>query len=427
MKRLHFETGGRPLFNNDLDIVQTEILAALEAEYSGKGAFIVNGCSTTSNSISSGIVFMDGKIMRFEGASSVSFPIYLVMQEELLENETYETGGIKPTLKNIKAIVSTTVPSGAEYITMTASGGRTYNDVMAGTFVRLQGTQTIGGAKTFSSKIQANSDIETTVGGKKITLGSLQSDKADKTYVDSYFIYRGSGGDTNNYTEDGYANGRPFSANHPPGASHGTLFVYGRSASGTRQIFMDDYSHIWTRAQRWDGVWSSWVKQWDDQNFNPALKADKSYTDTELGKKADKTTTDSLQTQVNTKANKSMTWTSVTWLNSATGTLQYAKDDMGVVHFRGYITSISSFGSAIFTMPTGYRPHTGYLRQAISCYCVYDNNANSGMYLPVFYFEIDQTNGECKAHDRTEQLASAFTPKISSLSADMNAVTYFAG
>lgn len=411
MKRLHFETGGRPLFNNDLDIVQTEILTALEAEYSGKGAFIVNGCSTTSSSISSGIVFIGGKIMRFEGASSVSFPIYLVKQEELLENETYETGGIKPTLKNIKAIVSTTVPSGAEYITMTASGGRNYNDVLAGTFVRLQGTQTIGGAKIFSSKIQANSDIETTVGSKKVNLASLQSEKADKSYVDSYFIYRGSGGDTNNYTEDGYANGRPFSANHPPEASHGTLFIYGRSASGTRQIFMDDSSQIWTRAQRWDGVWSDWSKQWDDQNFDPATKADKSYTDAELGK----------------KVNKSLTWTAVTYQNSATGDVQYAKDDMGFVHFRGTINTAPTLGT-VFTMPAGFRPHAGYLRQMLVCYCYHTTYTNSGQYLPMLIAELNPSTGTFTITNKSGVLDATgnYTPKPDGLYAEIN-VSYFAG
>jgi hypothetical protein len=282
MKRLHSEAGGRPIFNNDLDTVQGEVLEALESTFKGSGAFIVNGCTVSSTNINAGIVFIDGKIMRFEGATVAAFPVYLKTTEELQENEAYETGGIKPTIKNIKAVVSTTVPTSVEYITITSSGGRAYYDVLGAEFLRLKGSQTISGAKKFTSKIDAPADVETTISSKKVSLGSLQSEKADKSYVDSYFIYRGSGGDTNNYIEDGYANGRPFSANHPSGASHGTLFIYGRSASGTRQIFMDDYSHIWTRAQRWDGAWSSWVKQWDDQNFDPDTKLNKSIYDSFL-------------------------------------------------------------------------------------------------------------------------------------------------
>jgi hypothetical protein len=411
MKRLHFADGGRPLSNNDLSILQEELYKAVEQQYSGLGSFIVSGCTVSGTTIASGLVFIDGKILPFAGASSVTFPAYLkqaAVQE--LDAVAYETGGSHPKRKFYSAELASTAPTSGGYIVMSASGGRSYYDAISSEVVRMRGNQTIEGNKTFSGKITISDFISLgkmafdghfinalKTGGLDSSNDTLPTSNAVKEYVDAAFDYRGSGGDANSYVEDGVAQGRPFSANHPEGASHGAMFIAG-SPSGTRQMFVDDGGNVFYRAQSWDGVWSSWKKSWHSGNFDPT-----------------------------TKVNKTLGWQNVVYQNSATGTVQYAKDDMGILHFRGSVTSISSFASVLFTMPSGYRPNAGYLRQVISCYCVYDNNANSGMYLPVFYLEISPSTGECRAFDRTEELASAFTPKIASLGADMNSLSYSAG
>ena len=58
---------------------------------------------------------------------------------------------------------------------------------------------------------------------------------------------------------------------------------------------------------------------------------------------------------MNIKANKKQeAWISPTLLNGATGTVQYRKNEMGRVEFRGNLRSNS--GSSLFILPDGYRP-----------------------------------------------------------------------
>jgi hypothetical protein len=129
---------------------------AVEAQYKGKGAFIIQGCTVTGNDISSGIVFIDGKIMPFAGATSVTFPVYMRKAADVLaEVRSLEQGGSAATQLHILAEITSSLPGSGEYIIMSASGGRTYFDAISNEVVRTKGNQTIGGVKTFRENVTA--------------------------------------------------------------------------------------------------------------------------------------------------------------------------------------------------------------------------------------------------------------------------------
>ena len=53
-------------------------------------------------------------------------------------------------------------------------------------------------------------------------------------------------------------------------------------------------------------------------------------------------------------------WITPTLLNSATGTLQYMKDSLGFVHFRGNVKMPIGASTSFMTMPVGYRVNENY-------------------------------------------------------------------
>jgi hypothetical protein len=430
MKRLHFADGGRPLSNNDLSILQEELYKAVEQQYSGLGSFIVSGCSVSGTTIASGLVFIDGKILPFSGASNVTFPTY-IKQAAVQDQDVvaYETGGSHPKRKFYTAELVSSQPASGGYIVMSASGGRSYYDAISSEVVRMRGNQTVQGNKTFSGKITISDYISLgkmdfdghfinalKTGGLDSSNDTLPTTKAVKEYIDAAYKYRGSGGDANSYIEDGVAQGRPFSANHPAGASHGAMFIAG-SPSGTRQMFMDDGGNVFYRAQSWDGVWSTWKKSWHDGNFDPTTKADKTYTDNELGK----------------KVNKELIWNNVTFDPDFAGTLQYAKDGMGFVHLKGLITTRPTTGIHIpFTLPVGFRPIGADVNVYITgLFAEVVNGVESTYTLPLVQLRIAGTGGDFDGNayvdDRSFEFATTKRLKGVGCNVDFNGVSFYAG
>jgi hypothetical protein len=198
MKRLHFADGGRPLSNNDLSILQEELYKAVEQQYSGLGSFIVSGCSVSGTTIASGLVFIDGKILPFAGAGSVTFPAYLkqaAVQE--LDVAAYETGGSHPKRKYYSAELVGAQPGSGGYIVMSSTGGRSYYDAISSEVVRMRGNQTVEGNKTFSGKVTISDFISLgkmafgghfinalKTGGLDSSNDTLPTTKTVKDYVD---------------------------------------------------------------------------------------------------------------------------------------------------------------------------------------------------------------------------------------------------
>ncbi len=178
------EVGGRQIHQDDLQILQDELLKAIQLQYVGQGAFILQGCSVTGTagnySIGGGLVFIDGNVMEFNAVTGItSFPKYIAQAEDIqLDSYPLEQGGSAYKRTLIKAELVNSAPISGEFIVMSASGGRNYNDVLASQFVRLSGNQTVNGQKSFTSDVISNG---VNVNAELSNLGSIAGTKANKT------------------------------------------------------------------------------------------------------------------------------------------------------------------------------------------------------------------------------------------------------
>lgn len=154
MRRLKLELGGRPRSLDDLNILQLLADKAGASLFQGRGAFIVSGCGVSGLDIAAGYLFISGELVEFPGVTVASFPAYLSLGAETLDvDQLHEDGGTKPTQRVRTITVSNVLPGAGEYITFTATGGRTFYDAIGDRVVLTSGTQTIAGIKNFSSKI----------------------------------------------------------------------------------------------------------------------------------------------------------------------------------------------------------------------------------------------------------------------------------
>jgi len=78
MKELTSETGGRYLFFEDISDLQDSALKSAAALFSGKGNFVISGCTVTDNVVEAGFVYLDGKVREVPRTEGVSFPTYIV-------------------------------------------------------------------------------------------------------------------------------------------------------------------------------------------------------------------------------------------------------------------------------------------------------------------------------------------------------------
>lgn len=77
MREFIAETGGRYTYADDIINLQ-ELALSMNSIFSNCDNFIISGCELTGQNISSGFVWLSGKIRYFEGASNVTHPYYLV-------------------------------------------------------------------------------------------------------------------------------------------------------------------------------------------------------------------------------------------------------------------------------------------------------------------------------------------------------------
>ncbi len=188
MKRQVQQTGIRKWYGDDFLDIQNESLTAIEAHYAPYGSCIIKGCEVSGTSIAPGIVFIDGKIQRFLGATGLTFPCYL---KTSLRKETreYKTGGSKDIAEIYEAVISTTVPTG-DYITITSQGGRTFRQAFQDANNRMVSDSKI--SEWNGSKTSAINTVRGTVTSAYDTLGKLYnwaldlfSKKVDKTSMSS--------------------------------------------------------------------------------------------------------------------------------------------------------------------------------------------------------------------------------------------------
>lgn len=138
MKKVKAENGGRPFANDDLLVLQQELTDAVQAQFLGKGPFVLSGCTVSGPAagatVTAGIVCLDGQLLRFAGASGVPLPAQFqagaVLGSDL---RPYQTGGSKYCASEVPAVLSAADPAyvGGEFLPVDTWGAKMWAHVQA--------------------------------------------------------------------------------------------------------------------------------------------------------------------------------------------------------------------------------------------------------------------------------------------------------
>ena len=144
MKEFSSQTGGRFTYVDDVINLQ-ELALAFGAIFEDCDNFIVSGCEVSGNAISSGIVYLNGKLRVFNGASGMtSWPQYIYEVNET-ENIPYQSGGEKVGRNVWGCAIGSVVPTTLTPLTnkipksiqITANGGLRMKDAWIGKYALL--------------------------------------------------------------------------------------------------------------------------------------------------------------------------------------------------------------------------------------------------------------------------------------------------
>ncbi len=170
MKEFSAQTGGRYTYADDLENLQ-ELALAFAQLFDDCDNFIVSGCEVESGSISSGYVFLNGKMRYFSGATGItSWPQY-IYELNSTESVPYESGGSKVGRNIYSCALAKTVPTTADTLTnavpkaleITATGGLRMKDAFIGKYALLLNpantSQTVNSFVTFAKQVRTNADL----------------------------------------------------------------------------------------------------------------------------------------------------------------------------------------------------------------------------------------------------------------------------
>lgn len=144
MKEFSSQTGGRFTYVDDVINLQ-ELALAFGAIFEDCDNFIVSGCEVSGNAISAGIVYLNGKLRVFNGASGItSWPQYIYEVNET-ENTPYQSGGEKVGRNVWGCAIGSVVPTTLTPLTnkipqsiqITANGGLRMKDAWIGKYALL--------------------------------------------------------------------------------------------------------------------------------------------------------------------------------------------------------------------------------------------------------------------------------------------------
>lgn len=144
MKEFSSQTGGRFTYVDDVINLQ-ELALAFGAIFEDCDNFIVSGCEVSGNAISAGIVYLNGKLRVFNGASGItSWPQYIYEVNET-ENTPYQSGGEKVGRNVWGCAIGSVVPTTLTPLTnkipqsiqITVNGGLRMKDAWIGKYALL--------------------------------------------------------------------------------------------------------------------------------------------------------------------------------------------------------------------------------------------------------------------------------------------------
>ncbi|MEO1053903.1 MAG: hypothetical protein AAFX87_24920 [Bacteroidota bacterium] len=127
MRELLLETGGRPdAWDDDLTLMELFTIG-VQDQFKDLGAFVFSGCEVTGpTSISSGLVYIDGRVLQFDEVTDADFssPKYIVQSPPLsFDQRQFANGNSIDTRIDYRAELTDTEPSdGSAFVRVTSAG-----------------------------------------------------------------------------------------------------------------------------------------------------------------------------------------------------------------------------------------------------------------------------------------------------------------
>lgn len=154
MKQVVVNTGGRPFNYDDLLVLQQEMTDAVQAQFLGKGPFILSGCQVSGTgptyNVAAGIVCLDGQLLRFVGAGAVTLPAQFQAGAAMFSDpRPYQTGGTKNCMREVPAVLVATDPyTAGQFLPLDTWGGKRWDDVVRASVRSLTEVQQLANLST---------------------------------------------------------------------------------------------------------------------------------------------------------------------------------------------------------------------------------------------------------------------------------------
>lgn len=202
MKEYYALSGGRYTYADDLINLQ-DLALSLSSIFNECDSFVISGCKVSGTEISSGYIYLGGKIRYFNGASGiVTWPQYIYENNET-QTIAYESGDSKSGRIVYECSIGDSIPSKNDPVTnkppqtlqITQEGGVTLKDAFIGKYALVLNpgvpTQTVKGAVNLEQvKIQNlniteklafnknNADVQILLDGNTFVIKVLKDDHA---------------------------------------------------------------------------------------------------------------------------------------------------------------------------------------------------------------------------------------------------------
>lgn len=167
MKEFSAQTGGRYTYVDDINNLQ-ELSLAFAGIFNECDNFIVSGCQVTGSTITPGLVYINGKLRTFTGATGVTTWPQYIYEYNKEETVAYASGSDKVGRKVYGCSISASVPTSVDeltgevpaYIQMAKTGGKMMKDAFFGKYALIlnsaTGLQEVNGKVIFLGDAAVN-------------------------------------------------------------------------------------------------------------------------------------------------------------------------------------------------------------------------------------------------------------------------------
>lgn len=166
MNEFNAQIGGRYVYVDDVLNLQ-DLALAFGRIFDECDSFIISGCEVSDTAISSGYVYLNGKIRYFSGANSITtWPQYLY-EKNYTESVHYANGNTKIGRNIYSVSISSTMPTTTDSVTgkvpvsmtITQSGGTLMKDAFFGKYALVLNPANLAQTLNGSLKIDGSLDI----------------------------------------------------------------------------------------------------------------------------------------------------------------------------------------------------------------------------------------------------------------------------